>query len=330
MDFIDEVKIYLKAGDGGNGAVSFRREKYIELGGPNGGNGGNGGSIILKVKKNLSTLIDFRYKQHFKAQKGKGGLGSNKTGRSGEDVIVFIPQGTQILSEDKKYILYDLNSNNQEETIIKGAKGGLGNSAFKSSRNQAPRKFTEGNIGNEMWLWLNLRLLSDIGLLGMPNAGKSTLLSRLTAAKPKIANYPFTTLKPQLGVVYYGGSEFTIADIPGLIKDASLGCGLGIKFLKHLEKCQILLHVIDITRDNIIDDYEIIKKELQNYGRLIDKKEIILLSKIDMLDKHTILQKKQKLELHTNKDILLYSSIDNTSLSEIKQSMFNSLNLSIF
>ena len=325
MYFIDEAKIYLKAGDGGNGIASFRREKYVELGGPNGGNGGDGGSIILKVAPNINTLIDFRYKQHFKAPKGQNGQGSDKTGKSGEDLVIYVPQGTQILSEDKKYILYDFDHPEQQEIILKGAGGGLGNSNFKSSRNQAPRKFTVGKIGNEMWIWLNLKLLSNIGLLGMPNAGKSTFLSRVTSAKPKIADYPFTTLKPQLGVVYYEHNEFTIADIPGLIEDASLGHGLGIKFLKHLERCEILLHIIDITSDDIINNYEIIRKELKNYGKLIDKMELILLSKIDMLDDKQILKKKKELEDHTNKNVMLYSGINNTGIVDMKRNLFNTL-----
>jgi GTP-binding protein len=325
MYFIDEAKIYLKAGDGGNGIASFRREKYIELGGPNGGNGGDGGSIILKVAPNINTLVDFRYKQHFKAPKGQNGQGSDKTGKSGEDLIIYVPQGTQVLSEDRKYILYDFDHPEQQEIILKGGGGGLGNSNFKSSRNRAPRKFTAGKIGNEMWIWLSLKLLSNIGLLGMPNAGKSTFLSRVTSAKPKIADYPFTTLKPQLGVVYYEHNEFTIADIPGLVEDASLGHGLGIKFLKHLERCEILLHIIDITSDDIINNYEIIRKELKNYGKLIDKMELILLSKIDMLDDKQILKKKKELEEHTHKNVMLYSGINNTGIVDMKRNLFNTL-----
>ncbi len=325
MHFIDEAKIFLKAGDGGNGASSFRREKYIEFGGPDGGNGGNGGSVIFRVVENLNTLIDFRYKQHFKAPKGQTGQGKNKTGKSGEDLIIDIPQGTQMLSEDKKYILYDFDQPEQKEIIIQGGSGGLGNSNFKSSRNQAPRKFTEGKIGNEMWVWLNLKLLSNIGLLGMPNAGKSTFLSKVTSAKPKIADYPFTTLKPQLGVVYCGHNEFTIADIPGLIENASLGHGLGIKFLKHLERCKILLHIIDITSDDIIDNYKIIRKELENYKDLASKKELILLSKTDMIDEVAVHEKKKKLEKITNKEVMTYSSITNTGIEIVKNRLFKAL-----
>lgn len=325
MHFIDEAKIFLKAGDGGNGASSFRREKYVEFGGPDGGNGGYGGSITFRVVPNLNTLIDFRYKQHFKAPKGQAGQGKNKTGKSGENLIIDIPQGTQILSEDKKYILYDFNQLGQIETIIKGGSGGLGNSNFKSSRNQAPRKFTEGVIGNEMWIWLNLKLLSNIGLLGMPNAGKSTFLSKVTSAKPKIADYPFTTLKPQLGVVYYEHNEFTIADIPGLIENASLGHGLGIKFLKHLERCEILLHILDIKSDDIINNYKVIRKELENYKNLASKKELILLSKIDMIDQNEVDKKKKELEKLTNKEVMTYSSITNYNIEIVKNRLFEAL-----
>ena len=319
MHFIDEVKIYIKAGDGGNGIASFRKEKYVEFGGPDGGNGGKGGSIIFKATPNLNTLIDFRYRQHFKASKGQNGQGSNRIGKSGKNLIIEVPLGTQILSEDKKYILYDIDCLEQEEVLIKGGKGGLGNNNFKSSRNRTPRKFTEGQKGEEMWIWLNLKLLSNIGLLGMPNVGKSTFLSRITSAKPKIADYPFTTLKPQLGVVQYEHKELTIADIPGLIENASSGYGLGIQFLKHLERCQLLLHIIDISSQDIIKDYQIIRKELKNFGDLIKKDEIIMLSKIDLLSQSEVLKRKQQLESYTEKKVMLYSGVTKEGLTEIKK-----------
>jgi GTP-binding protein len=322
MHFIDEVKIYLKAGDGGNGVASFRREKFVELGGPDGGNGGRGASIVLRATQDLNTLIDFRYKQHFKGQAGEKGKGQNRTGKSGEDLIIDVPVGTQILSEDKKYILYDIDAPQQEEVIINGGRGGVGNSSFKSSRNQAPKKFTEGQAGVEMWVWLNLKLLSNVGLLGLPNAGKSTFLSRVTSAKPKIADYPFTTLIPQLGVVYYEHKEFTIADLPGLIENASLGQGLGIRFLKHMERCQVLLHVIDITSEDIIRDYDIIRGELKNFGNLIEKEEMIMLSKVDLMDPKEVLKKQQKLENHTNKKVALYSGMTQQGLEEIVKNIF--------
>ena len=322
MHFIDEAKIYIKAGDGGNGVASFRKEKYVEFGGPDGGNGGKGGSIIFKATPNLNTLIDFRYKQHFKASKGKNGQRSNKTGKSGENLVIEVPLGTQILSEDKRYILYDIDHVGQEEVLIKGGKGGLGNSNFKSSRNQAPRKFTEGQKGDEMWIWLNLKLLANIGLLGLPSAGKSTFLSRITSAQPKIADYPFTTLKPQLGVVKYKDQTLTIADIPGLIEKASSGHGLGIQFLKHLERCQLLLHIIDVTSLDIIKDYQIIRKELKNFGNLIEKDEMIMLSKVDLLDKDSVLKRKVKLEKHIGKKVMVYSGITQEGLEAVKAKIF--------
>ena len=326
MHFIDEAKVFLKSGDGGNGCCSFRKEKYIEFGGPDGGNGGNGGSIIFRVVSNLNTLIDFRYRQHFRAQKGDKGQGCNKTGKSGEDLIINVPQGTQVLSEDKKYVLYDFDKSPYQEIIIKGGRGGMGNANFKTSRNQSPRKFTEGEVGNELCVWLNLKLLSSVGLLGMPNAGKSTFLSKVTSAKPKIADYPFTTLKPQLGVAYHKNNEFTIADIPGLIAGASLGYGLGINFLKHLERCKILLHLIDATSEDIIKSYEIINKELMNYNSIANKPQLILLSKTDLVNTEELERKKMQLKQHIKQDILTYSSVTNLGVSMVKESLVRILN----
>ncbi|MFQ3307296.1 MAG: GTP-binding protein [Candidatus Midichloriaceae bacterium] len=322
MHFIDEAKIHLKAGDGGNGIASFRREKYVEYGGPDGGSGGSGASIVFRSTRNLNTLIDFRYKQHFKGEGGKRGGGSNKTGRSADDLIIEVPVGTQILSEDKKYILYDLDYDNQVANIIDGGRGGLGNSNFKSSRNQAPRKFTEGIKGIEMSIWLNLKLLSNIGLLGLPNAGKSTLLSILTSAKPKIANYPFTTLKPQLGVVYFDHKELVIADLPGLIENASLGQGLGIKFLKHMERCQTLLHIVDISSPDIIQDYNTIRKEVGNFGKLVDKPEMVILSKSDAVNDEQANKQKQIMENYIKKEVLMYSGINMKNIDIIKRKLF--------
>ncbi|WPX96225.1 Obg family GTPase CgtA [Candidatus Bandiella euplotis] len=327
MHFIDEVKIYLKAGDGGNGTASFRREKFIEMGGPDGGNGGRGGSVIIRATPNLNTLIDFRYKQHFKAQQGQKGSGQNKTGRSGEDLIIEVPVGTQILSEDKKYVLYDMDNAEQEESIINGGRGGVGNSSFKSSRNQAPRKFTEGEPGAEMWVWLNLKLLSNVGLLGLPNAGKSTFLSRVSSAKPKIANYPFTTLVPQLGVVYFEQKEFTIADLPGLIENASKGEGLGIRFLKHMERCQLLLHVLDITSEDVIKDYEIIRNELRNFGNLTEKKEMVMFSKVDLLHNEEVLMKVRDFEKYVKKEVMFYSGMTQQGLDAVVKNIFSQLNI---
>lgn len=284
MHFIDEAKIFLKAGDGGNGCVAFRREKFIEHGGPNGGDGGKGGDIILLATHHLNTLIDFRYKQHFKAKNGEGGKGNNMYGKSAEDIIIRVPVGTQVLSEDGEKVLYDLDQDGMRVPILVGGRGGLGNSHFKTSVNQAPRKATPGYKGEEMWVWLKLKLLSDVGLVGLPNAGKSTFLSTVTTAKPKIADYPFTTLKPQLGVALVDGVEIVIADLPGLIEGASEGHGLGDRFLKHIERCQTILHLVDISADDPVADYMLIREELAAYSLLLlDKKEVVVLSKADLV-----------------------------------------------
>ena len=247
MKFLDQVKIYIKAGNGGDGSPSFRREKFIEYGGPDGGDGGKGGSVILKAEQNLNTLIDFRYQQHHKAMRGENGAGQNRTGKSGEDLILKVPLGTQVFEEDNKTLIYDFTKIGEEFTAAAGGKGGLGNTRFKSSTNRAPRKFTKGTHGEEFTIWLQLKTIADIGIIGLPNAGKSSLLASITNANPKIANYQFTTLNPNLGVVSYDDKEITIADIPGLIEGAHKGTGLGTQFLKHIERCKTLLHLIDIT-----------------------------------------------------------------------------------
>ena len=249
MKFLDQVKIFVKAGDGGSGSPSFRREKFIEFGGPDGGDGGKGGSIILKSERNLNTLIDFRYQQHFKAERGGDGSGKNKTGRGGEVLYLKVPVGTQVFEEDNKTLIYDFKKENEEFVVAIGGKGGFGNTRFKSSTNRAPKKFTKGAKGEEFWIWLQLKTIADIGIIGLPNAGKSSLLASITSANPKIANYKFTTLNPNLGVTIYDDKEITLADIPGLIEGAHTGTGLGIKFLKHIERCKSLLHLIDITEN---------------------------------------------------------------------------------
>lgn len=283
MQFIDSAKINIASGKGGNGAVSFRREKFIPRGGPDGGDGGRGGDIIFQCDPHLNTLVDFRHKIHFKAQNGQKGQGSNKNGAAGQDLIIKVPLSTQIIDENNE-LLFDFTDKNQIFTAAKGGKGGLGNINFKSSTNQAPKYAQSGKDGQEMWLKLELKLLSDVGLVGLPNAGKSTFLASTTRAKPKIADYPFTTLKPQLGVVYVDESEFVIADIPGLISDASKGKGLGDRFLKHVERCNILLHLIDITDENIVKNYQTIRQELKNYQiDLSGKKEILAVNKCDAL-----------------------------------------------
>lgn len=293
MHFIDEAKIYLKAGNGGAGSVSFRREKFIEFGGPDGGNGGKGADITFIVKEGLNTLIDFRYKQHFRAETGGHGMGRNRAGKAGQDMIIEVPLGTQVFDEYNQILLADLNEPDQKFTIAHGGRGGAGNSVFKSSTNQAPYKSTPGAEGEELWVWLKLKLLSDIGLVGLPNAGKSTLLSSITSAKAKIGDYPFTTLKPQLGVAYHKGEEIVVADIPGLIEGASQGVGLGDKFLKHIERCQTILHLIDASED-VSYNYKVIRNELESYSpALPQKQEIIVLTKTDLL---TDDEKKLKLQ----------------------------------
>ena len=275
MKFLDQVKIYIKAGNGGDGSPSFRREKFIEFGGPDGGDGGKGGSIILKSEQNLNTLIDFRYQQHHKAQRGENGSGQNRSGKSGKDLILKVPLGTQIFEEDNKTLLYDFTKIGEEFIAASGGKGGLGNTRFKSSTNRAPKKFTKGAIGEEFTIWLQLKTIADIGIIGLPNAGKSSLLAAITNATPKIANYEFTTLNPNLGVASYDNREITIADIPGLIEGAHEGTGLGTKFLKHIERCKSILHLIDITNENLNKSYNQVKNELKNYSSQLMKKKRI-------------------------------------------------------
>ena len=315
MKFLDQAKIYIKAGNGGSGSASFRREKFVEYGGPDGGDGGDGGSIIVQSDRNLNTLIDFRYAQHFKAQHGKPGSKRNKTGANGEDLILKVPLGTQIYEEDNNTLIYDFTKNREKYLVASGGKGGLGNVRFKSSTNRAPRKKTNGKLGEEFWIWLQLKVIADIGIIGKPNAGKSSLLAALTRAKPKIANYPFTTINPNLGVSYYAGKEITLADIPGLVEGAHKGVGLGDKFLRHIERCKILLHLIDLSEGNLLNSYKKIKLELSNYDKnLIKKKEIIFLNKSDLLEvdeinkklmdfKKKIKTKYEIISVYSNKDI---------------------------
>ena len=315
MQFIDETKIYIKAGDGGNGGVSFRREKYIDRGGPDGGDGGRGGSIIFKSNSHLNTLIQFRFKKNFKAENGEQGKGYNKTGKSRDPLILEVPVGTQIFSEDGNLLIYDFVKDQEEFEILKGGKGGLGNAHFKSSTNQSPRKRTEGEIGGEMDIALKMKLLSDAGLVGLPNVGKSTFLSVSTSAKPKIADYHFTTLKPGLGVVYISDEEFVLADIPGLIEGAHEGSGLGDRFLKHIERCGVLIHVIDATHEDVVADYKTIRKELESYSPLLkDKYEILCINKIDSVSKEELDEKIQILEKLTKKKIYPISGYTKTGI----------------
>ena len=282
MKFLDQVKIYVSSGKGGNGCVSFRHEKYVEYGGPDGGNGGKGSNIIFETTNSLNTLIDFRYQQHFKGKNGENGKGKNMTGAASKNLIIKVPLGTQILSEDKSTVLADMIDNNQKFTLLKGGKGGLGNNHFKSSTNRAPRKFTEGEEGTEAWVWLSLKLIADVGIIGLPNAGKSSLLSKISSALPKIADYPFTTLNPVLGVVKDYDYNFVVADIPGLIEGAHEGKGLGYQFLKHIERTKILLFLIDTADENPLENYRLLKKELLNYNPDLKKRKyLIVRTKID-------------------------------------------------
>jgi len=324
MKFLDQVKIFVKAGDGGSGSASMRREKFIEFGGPDGGNGGKGASIILKSERNLNTLIDYRYTQHFKAERGQNGINKNKTGRNGKNLYLKVPIGTQVLEEDNKTLLFDFKNEKEEFVVANGGRGGLGNTNFKSSTNRAPRKFTKGILGEDFWIWLQLKTIADIGIVGLPNAGKSSLLAAITNADPKIANYKFTTLNPNLGVAEYDNKEITIADIPGLIEGAHTGVGLGIKFLKHIERCKTLLHMIDITEENLEKSYSQIKKELGSYSKkLLNKKEVIVLNKVDLLEKKNVEKIIKNFSKNKKCEVMTLSTVKKNSVSKIKAKLLN-------
>ena len=324
MKFLDQVKIYIKAGNGGDGSPSFRREKFIEFGGPDGGDGGKGGSIILKAEQNLNTLIDYRYQQHHKAQRGENGSGQNRTGKGGEDLILKVPLGTQVFEEDNKTLIYDFTKIGEKYVAASGGKGGLGNTRFKSSTNRAPRKFTKGTTGEEFTIWLQLKTIADIGIIGLPNAGKSSLLAAITNANPKIANYQFTTLNPNLGVASYDDKEITIADIPGLIEGAHQGTGLGIQFLKHIERCKSLLHLIDITNKNLVQSYNQVKNELQKYSlELTKKKELVVLNKTDLIDKNIVENIVADFSKDKKCEVLTLSTLEKNSVSKIKAKLIN-------
>ena len=324
MKFLDQVKIFIKAGDGGSGSPSFRREKFIEFGGPDGGDGGKGGSIILKSERNLNTLIDFRYQQHFKAQRGEDGKGKKQTGKGGEDLHLRVPVGTQVFEEDNKTLIFDFKKENENFVAALGGKGGLGNTRFKSSTNRAPKKITKGIKGEEFWIWLQLKTIADIGIIGLPNAGKSSLLASITKATPKIANYKFTTLNPNLGVAIYDNKEIILADIPGIIKGAHSGTGLGIKFLKHIERCKTLLHLIDVTENDLFKSYKQIREELGKYSKdLLKKNELVVLNKIDLINKKELKEKEEKFNKKTKKKVLLLSTIKKQYISKIKSKIIN-------
>ena len=327
MKFLDQAKIYIKAGNGGSGSASFRREKFVEYGGPDGGDGGDGGSIIVESDRNLNTLIDFRYAQHFKAQNGKPGSKRNKTGGNGKDLILKVPTGTQIYEEDNNTLIYDFTKNKEKYLVASGGRGGLGNVRFKSSTNRAPRKKTNGKIGEEFWIWLQLKVIADVGIIGKPNAGKSSLLAALTRAKPKIANYPFTTINPNLGVTYYDGKEITLADIPGLIEGAHKGIGLGDKFLRHIERCKILLHLIDLSEDDLINSYKKIKLELSEYDKNLGKKrEIIFFNKSDLLKKDNIERKMKEFKSKIKAKSEVISVFSNKDIQKVKKLLIKNVN----
>ena len=325
MKFIDEAKIFVKSGDGGDGCLSFRREKYIEFGGPDGGNGGKGGDIIIEGTKSLNTLVDYRFQKHFKAQKGRGGAGRNRTGAAGKDMILKIPVGTEILQDDE--ILADI-INDEKMILFPGGEGGKGNINFKSSTNRAPRKTTPGEKGYEAEVVLRLKILADAGLVGFPNAGKSSLLRKISAAKPKVADYPFTTLDPKLGVVRKGDEEIVVADIPGLIEDAHVGSGLGFKFLKHIERCHSLIHVIDISNENLVKSYNTIINELKSYDEdLVNKNKIIVLNKCDLLKKEEVDKIKIDFENFINLKIHLISTMSGEGIDRLINEILNLKNI---
>jgi len=320
MKFLDQAKIYIKAGNGGSGSASFRREKFVEFGGPDGGDGGDGGSIIFEAERNLNTLIDFRYAQHFKAENGHIGTKRKRTGAAGKDLIIKVPVGTQIYEDDNNTLIYDFTKNNERYLVASGGKHGLGNVRFKSSTNRAPIKKTNGKLGEEFWVWLQLKVIADVGIIGMPNAGKSSLLAAITRARPKIANYPFTTLDPNLGVSYYDNKEVTLADVPGIIEGAHEGVGLGVKFLRHIERCKILLHLMDVSEDKLEENYLKVRNELSKYDKILaKKKEIIVFNKSDLLEKKEIEKKLKIFKKNIKKKFEVISVITDNNLTNLRK-----------
>ncbi|MGO4712114.1 GTPase ObgE [Bradyrhizobium sp. 2TAF24] len=317
MKFLDEAKVYIRSGDGGNGCVAFRREKFIEFGGPSGGNGGKGGDVVIEAVDGLNTLIDYRYQQHFKAPKGTHGMGKDRHGANGKEIVLKVPVGTQVFDEDRETLLADFTTVGQKMTIAQGGNGGFGNAHFKSSTNRAPRHANPGQPGEERWLWLRLKLIADAGLVGLPNAGKSTFLAAVSAAKPKIGDYPFTTLHPQLGVVTIDGREFVLADIPGLIEGAHEGAGLGDRFLGHVERCRVLLHLVDATCEHAGKAYKTVRGELEAYAEsLAEKIEIVALNKIDAVDPDELKEQVKRLKRAAKKTPLLISGATGAGVPE--------------
>ena len=318
MQFLDSAKVFVRSGDGGNGCVSFRREKYVEFGGPNGGDGGRGGDVIVECVANLNTLLDFRYQQHFKAKKGGNGMGSNRTGAKGADVVLKVPPGTQILDDSGEVLIADMTEPGTRRVLLHGGNGGFGNAHFKTSTNQAPRRANPGQPGEEMYIWLRLKLIGEAGIVGLPNAGKSTFLSVVSRAKPKIADYPFTTLHPNLGVVRFGGLDFVLADIPGLIEGAHEGAGIGDRFLGHVERTAVLLHLVDATANEPLEAYRIVRSEMQSYGAgLDDKPEVLALSKADAVDAAELSEKTLALEAEAGVKPLHVSAVTGQGVPEV-------------
>jgi GTP-binding protein len=330
MKFLDEAKIYIRSGDGGNGCVAFRREKFIEFGGPSGGDGGKGGDVIAEAVSGLNTLIDYRYQQHFKAKKGGNGMGKDRHGANSPDIMLKVPVGTQIFEGDKDMLIADLTAVGQQVVLARGGNGGFGNAHFKSSTNRTPRNANPGQEGQERWLWLRLKLIAEAGLIGLPNAGKSTFLAAVSAAKPKIADYPFTTLTPQLGVVRTDGREFVLADIPGLIEGAHEGAGLGARFLGHIERCRVLLHLVDGTTEHAGKTYKTVRDELDAYGEgLTDKAEIVALTKADALTPEQIKEQVARLKRAAKKTPLVVSAHSGQGVQEALRALRQAMDGSV-
>lgn len=330
MKFLDEAKIFVQSGDGGNGCVGFRREKYIEFGGPDGGDGGRGGDVVFECVSNLNTLIDFRYRQHFKAERGHNGMGKNRSGPKGESVVIKVPIGTQVFDEDRETLLADLTEEGQTVLFAVGGDGGHGNTHFKSATNQAPRRADDGWPGAEQWLWLRLKLIADVGLVGLPNAGKSTFLTAVTRAHPKIGSYPFTTLHPNLGVVRRGSDEFVMADLPGLIEGASEGAGLGTRFLGHVERCRVLVHLIDGIENDAVEAYRTVRNEVIAYGHgLAEKPELIALNKTDAMTDEDAEVERRRVEVAAGKPVLAISGIAKSGVEGLVHNLFTMLGVGV-
>ncbi len=330
MKFLDQAKVFIKSGNGGAGSVSFRREKYVEFGGPDGGNGGRGGDVWVECVDGLNTLIDYRFQQHFKAETGTHGMGRDRSGAAGGDVTLRVPVGTQVFEEDNETLIVDLTEIGQRARLLSGGNGGFGNAHFKTAKNQAPRRANPGLEGGEKWVWLRLKLIADAGLVGLPNAGKSTFLAATSAAKPKIADYPFTTLHPGLGVVAIGGRDFVLADIPGLIEGAHEGAGIGDRFLGHIERCRVLVHLVDATQEDVGNAYTTIRGELNAYGNgLEERAEIVVLNKVDALDEETVAEKLAELKQASGSDVMKISAVAGQGVDQLLYAILRHIDVEV-